>query len=94
MKLDSIACNRGELVKKDHILLQYTGLCDMHGEEIYDMDIVLIGYDKFLVHWNESKNGWFYSPLLNREDQKSFVAGVPEKMKRFCNYFELQSNII
>jgi hypothetical protein len=91
MRLNSIECNKGELVKRDHILLQFTGLHDKEGEEIYDMDVVLIGYDKFLVFWNEEKNGWYYSPLLKRESQECFVVGVPEKMKRFCNHFELRS---
>ncbi len=90
MRLNSIECNKGELFKRDHILLQFTGLYDMEGNEIYDMDITLVGYDKFIVFWNDDKKGWFYSPLLRREQMECFVAGVPEKMKRFCNYFELQ----
>ena len=90
MRLNSIECNKGELFKRDHILLQFTGLYDMEGNEIYDMDITLVGYDKFIVFWNDTRNGWYYSPLLKRSHQESFVAGVPEKMKRFCSYFELQ----
>ncbi len=90
MRLNSIECNKGELFKTDHILLQFTGLLDMEGNEIYDMDITLVGYDKFLIFWNDEKKGWYYSPLLRREQQACFVASVPVKMKRFCNYFELQ----
>ena len=93
MRLNSIECNKGELFKTDHILLQFTGLYDKEGEEIYDMDIILLGYDKFLVFWNAGKNGWYYSPLLKRDLQECFVAGVPEKMKRFCNHFELGASI-
>jgi YopX protein len=90
MRLNSIECRKGELVKKDHILLQFTGLVDKDGEEIYDMDIMLVDYDKFIIFWNEDRNGWYYSPLLKRDKMESFVAGVPEKMRRFCNFFELQ----
>jgi hypothetical protein len=92
MRLNSIECNKGELVKKDHILLQFTGLHDKEGDEIYDQDIVLIDYDKFLVFWNAEKNGWFYCPLEKTQQLAPFVPGVPEKMKRFCSLFEVQSN--
>jgi len=34
MRLNSIDCVKGELVKKDHILLQFTGLYDKQKEEI------------------------------------------------------------
>jgi hypothetical protein len=92
MRLNSIECSKGELFKKDHILLQFTGLYDKEGDEIYDRDIVLIDYDKYLIFWNDEKNGWFYCPLEKYHLQEPFVAGVPEKMKRFCSLFEMQSN--
>jgi len=90
MRLNSIDCNKGELQKKDHILLQFTGLLDKEGEELYEMDVVLIDYDQYLIFWNTEKNGWYYSPLLQRQELKPFVAEVPVRMKRFCSYFELQ----
>ena len=91
MRLNSIECNKGELFKTDHILLQFTGLCDMEGNELYDQDITLIGYDKYLIFWDDDKKGWYYSPLLRRDQRKNFVAGVPDNMKRFCSFYELQS---
>lgn len=89
MRLNSIDCNRGELVKKNHILLQFTGLLDREGEEVYDMDVLMISLDQFLVFWDETKNGWFYSPLNNKKTQAPFLEKEALKMKRFGSYFEL-----
>jgi hypothetical protein len=89
MRLNSIDCNKGELFKKDHVLLQFTGLCDKEGEEIYDMDILLIYSDKYLVSWNENKGGWFYSPLVDQASMLPFLEPEAARMKRFCSYFEL-----
>jgi len=90
MRLNSIECSKGELVKKDHVLLQYTGLLDKEGEEIYDQDILTISMDRYIVFWNESQNGWFYSPLKNPQRHALFLEKDAVGMKRFCNYFELK----
>ncbi|MEK6782417.1 MAG: YopX family protein [Bacteroidota bacterium] len=90
MRLNSIECQKGELFKKDHILLQFTGLLDKEGEEIYDRDVLLIHYEKFMVFWNEEKNGWFFSSIEKPGMQEPFLGNMAEKMKRFCSYFELQ----
>jgi hypothetical protein len=89
MRLSSIECNKGELFKKDHILLQFTGLCDKEGEEIYDQDILLIYSEKYLVFWNDEKNGWFFRSL-EKQNVEPFLTSQAEKMKRFCSYFELK----
>jgi len=89
MRLNSIDCNKGELFKKDHILLQFTGLCDKEGEEIYDMDVLLIYSDKYVVSWNALKGGWFYAPITSPEKEMAFLEPEASKMKRFCSYFEL-----
>ena len=90
MRLNSIECQKGELIKKDHILLQFTGLYDKEGEEIYDRDVLLIHYEKFIVFWNEEKNGWFYDAIEKPGTAEPFLVNSAEKMKRFCSYFELQ----
>jgi hypothetical protein len=89
MRLNSIECNKGELIKKGHVLLQFTGLLDKDGDEIYDMDILLIASDKYLVFWNETVGGWYYCPLGRREAKQAFLSAQAEKMRRFCSYFEL-----
>ncbi|MEY4929986.1 MAG: hypothetical protein RI909_710 [Bacteroidota bacterium] len=90
MRLNNIDCNKGELMKKDHVLLQFTGLFDQDGEEIYEMDVLLLSLEKLVVFWNESKNGWYYSPLKNQNTHVPLLDVEAVRMKRFCSYFELQ----
>lgn len=92
MRLNSIECSKGELIKKNHILLQFTGLLDKEGNEIYEMDILLVSLEKYIVFWNESQNGWSYSLLSNQKNRTPFLAKDAEKMKRFGNYFELSND--
>lgn len=55
------------------------------------MDVLLVSLEKLVVFWNESKNGWYYSPLLNSDTQVPLLEVEAARMKRFCSYFELQS---
>jgi hypothetical protein len=90
MRLSTVDCGKGDQIRNHQILLQFTGLIDKEGNEIYEMDVLLIDYDKYLVFWNDEKNGWMYSPLLKRDSQHPFVWPMAQKMKRFCSWFELQ----
>ncbi len=89
MRLNSIECNKGELIKKDHILLQFTGIVDKNGDEIYEMDVLLISDEKYVVYWNEENNGWFFYPLKSPDDRQLFLAPHAGKMVRLGSYFEL-----
>jgi len=90
MRLNSIDCMKGELFRKNHILLQFTGLSDKDNEEIYEMDVLLSALEKFVVFWNETKNGWYYCPVGNPDTHAPLLREDAIKMKRFCSYFELQ----
>jgi hypothetical protein len=88
MRLNSIDCQRGELIKKDHILLQFTGLYDKQQEEIYEMDVMLIGSEKLLVLWDVERNGWTIVTLSTRTDSQPFVKEIAGKATRLWNFFE------
>lgn len=89
MRLNSIDCHKGELFRKDHILLQFTGLLDKELEEIYDMDVLLIYSEKYLVFWDQEKCGWFFSLLDTPEISEPFLKSNAGVMKRLGSYFEL-----
>jgi len=91
MRLNSIDCKRGELVKKDHVLLQFTGLYDIQKEEIYEMDILLIGKERFVVFWNETRNGWSIKNIATQSDERDFLSSISEKATRLWNHFESEN---
>lgn len=88
MRLSNIDCKRGELVKKDHIILQFTGLHDCNDEEIYEMDVLLITNQKFIVIWDETANGWKLMKLKDKSGAQPFVKEIASKGQRLWSYFE------
>lgn len=87
MRLNSIDCVKGELVKKDHILLQFTGLIDNQDEEVYDMDVLLWNSRKFIMYWEERSRGWKLTSLDIQQKEELQHERVRE-MTRLCSYFE------
>lgn len=87
MRLNTIDYAKGELYKKDHILLQFTGLSDSQGDEIYDMDVLLIGKTKYVVQWSPELNHWLLRSLQDKEE-KPFERAAVVKANRLCSYFE------
>ena len=88
VRLDSISCVKGELFKKGHILLQYTGMVDKQGGQLFEMDVVLIGPQKFLVQWSIERGCWSYGPLQAGALRDILTAQTASTMLRLCSYFE------
>ena len=92
MRLNNIDCVKGELMKRDHILLQFTGLLDKQEEELYELDVVLIDSNKYVVTWNEQNNGWCLRELPDGTKVIPLEANVAQRAGRLWSYFESQKN--
>jgi hypothetical protein len=88
MRLNSIDCKKGELFKKDCILLQFTGLYDKQEEEIFEMDLLLINSEKYIVVWDAERNGWNLALLSNPKKSEPFLQSLSVKTSRLCSFYE------
>ena len=92
MRLNNIDCVKGELLKKGHILLQFTGLCDHQQEELYDLDVVLIGTERYVVVWNDEMNGWFLRGITNAQFAEPLRKDLAQSSTRLWSYWESMKN--
>ena len=88
IRLNSLECLRGELVKKNHILLQFTGVLDKQGEELYECDVILVGSEQHIIVWNSETNGWSMQRLDGDHHVIALLASVAQTSTRLWNYFE------
>ncbi len=88
MRLDSIACERGELIRKDHYILQFTGFLDRHREELYEMDIVLLANNRHVIRWDGDQGCWCYRGEHGVGEAVRLSRREAEQMVRICSYFE------
>ena len=93
MRLNSIECVKGELVKKDHILLQFTGWLDQQGEELYELDVVLMDGVKHVITWNEQNSGWCLKMLEGGRVVGSLEQQAAQRAVRMWSYFESEGNL-
>jgi hypothetical protein len=94
MRLNNIECVKGELVKKGHVLLQFTGLHDKQNEELYELDVILIGKDRYVIVWNAGTSGWAFQrlPATDTGSLEPFVLSVAQDAMRLWSYFESAEN--
>ena len=92
MRLGSMDCVKGELYKKDHILLPFTGMHDKAGDELYEMDIVLVGTDKFVVVWDGNPIAWQLVNVNDKTILQPLTREVARTVVRLCCYFESEKN--
>jgi hypothetical protein len=88
MRLNSIDCVKGELLKKGHILLQFTGQHDRQQEELYDLDVVLIDSERYLVVWNDEMNGWFLRKISDAQVAEPLRKDIAQRSTRLWSYWE------
>lgn len=88
MRLNSIECVRGELIKRGNILLQFTGLHDKQDEEIYDMDLLLKDSRKFIVRWDSGQNAWEVRSFPEGKESWPLARTFASQVVRLCSYFE------
>lgn len=89
VRLTSVDFIRGEMIKAGYILLQFTGRWDVQHEELYELDIVLLNSEKFVLIWNdENAGGWYFVSLQNKLQKLPATLQQAATGIRLCNFLE------